>query len=324
MGKTASFDIETFCPVEELAEEDREYLRKRKDYASEEAFRRDLFTNPYVSFLISFSLFLLEDSRAYVFYLSEEDVEEVDRISIGEQSISLFYRGISLKPGLLHSEGRLLKHLWEQLENIDTLVTFYGRDFDMEFVKIRTLMHRIKPGAFYRYFHSKAINHVDLREVFRVGKNNYSLNFISRRLNMPMDKGGMDGSKIGEVFLSREYRKVAEYNLRDAVLTGLLYKRVRDYLPHSSVQEIFRSLGFSEGKELIEYALEHNLLSVKETSALIDLCKGRVETGPTDRQVVYLRDLANTHRPDMSDVCTLLSHETIYKILKSLQEDEIT
>ncbi|MEJ5339849.1 MAG: ribonuclease H-like domain-containing protein [Aquificaceae bacterium] len=324
MGKVASLDIETFCPIEELEEGDVTYLKGRKDYSSEEDFHRDLSTNPYVSLLLSFSLFLPEEGVAYVFYLGEEESEEISRVNIGEISIEAVYASLSLKKGISESESRLVELFWKQLEQIDTLVTFYGKDFDMEFLKIRTLIHGVKSPAFYRYFHSKSVNHIDLRDVFRVGRNHYSLNFISRRMKLPIDKGDMDGSKIRNVFLKGEYRKVADYNLRDALLTGMLYERVKDHLYHNHVLELVKSAGFSEGKDLIEYALDNNLLSGKETSVLIDFCKGRIEAGPSDKQVGFLRDLIKAYNPEIRDVCALLGHETIQRIVKFAWEEEIT
>lgn len=321
MGKTASFDIETFCPIEELEKEDIEYLKGRRDYKSDEDFHRDLATNPYVSFMVSFSFFILEEGKAYVFYLGEEDVEEVSKINIGKEHIEAVYISISSELGLFESEGVLLQHLWERLEAFDTLITFYGKDFDMEFLKIRTIMHGFNSNAFYRYFYSKNANHIDLRDIFKVGKNNYSLNFISRRLKLPVDKGDMDGSKVRDAFLRREYKKVAEYNLRDAVLTGLLYEKVKNYLYHNHFLQLIRSAGFSEGRELIVYALEKNFLSGREASLLIDLCKGRAETGPSDKQIDFLKSLIETYQPDLRDVCTLLNQETIYKIVKSTREN---
>lgn len=324
MGKIASLDIETFCPIEELEEEDVIYLKGRKDYHSEEDFHRDISTNPYVSLLLSFSLFLMEEGKAQVFYLGEEDAEEVSRVNIGEMSVEAVFTSLSLKRGISEPESRLVELFWKQLEKIDTLVTFHGKDFDMEFLKIRTLIHGIKSTAFYRYFHSKSVNHIDLRDLFRVGRNHYSLNFISRRMKLPIDKGDMDGSKIRDVFLKGEYRKVADYNLRDALLTGMLYERVKEYLYHNHLLELVKSAGFSEGKDLIEYALDNNLLSGKETSVLIDFCKGRIEAEPSDKQVRFLRDLIKVYHPEIMDVCALLGHESIHRIVKFAWEEEIT
>lgn len=324
MGKTVSLDIETFCLLEELTEEDLSYLKGRKDYESEEDFHRDLATNPYVSFLVSFSLFFLEESKGYVFYMDEEDRKEESNTTVGERNVEVLYTSISLKDGFLSAERRLLGFLWEHLRHADTLITFHGKYFDMEFIKIRTIIQGMKPTAFYKHLYSKGISHIDLKDVFKVGRNNYSLNFIARRLNLPIDKGNMDGSKIRDAFLKREYRRVADYNLRDALITGMLYERVRGYLYREPTVDLVKSAGFSNGRELIEYALDNNLLSGRETSMLIDICKEKTDSGPTERQVAYLRDLVKNSDLDLRDVCGLLSYETIDKIIKLSEEEEIT
>ncbi len=324
MSKTASFDIETYCPIEELTEEELEYLKGRRDYASQEEFYRDTAVNPYVSLLVSFSFFFLEEGRAYVFYMGEEDQRETLSEKYGEKPIELVYTSISIRDGLFSAERRLLEMLWEGLRVVDTLLTFHGRDFDMEFVKIRTIIHELYPPEFHRYLHPKGVNHIDLKDTLRAGRNNYSLNFISKRLGLPMDKGDMDGSRIREVFLRGEYRRVAEYNLRDALLTGMIYERVRKYLYHEHVLEMVKSAGFFNAKDLIEYALDRNLISGKETSMLIDLCKGKKELGPTDRQMEFLRSLVKDSEPELRDVCGLLGYDTLYRIVKSTEEEEIT
>lgn len=322
MGKTASLDIETFCPVEVLDEEDVSYLKSRKNYASEESFYRDLATNPYVAMVVSFSFFMPEEKRAYAFYLGEEDAEEVSRIRVGNDNLEAVYICISSKPGLFEAERRLIGLFWEHFEKIDTLLTFHGKDFDMEFLKIRTLIHEIKAHSFYRYFHSKGVNHIDLKDLLKVGKSNYSLNFISKRFKLPVDKGDMDGSKVRDAFLKREYKSIAEYNLRDAVLTGLLYERVKHYLYENYVLELLQSAGFSESRELIKYALDNGILSKKEASMLIDIYSSKV--GPTDKQAESLYSMIEDYDPDLKNICFLLSHETLHKIVNRCSEEELT
>ncbi len=324
MSRSVSFDVETFCFLGDLAEEDLLYLKRRKDYDSEESFQRDLATNPYVSLLISFSLFLLEENRGYVFYMAEEDKEEKSNITLDERKIEIRYTSISLKDGLLSAEKRLLEMLWEQLKNVDILITFYGKDFDMEFVKIRTIIQGIKPVAFYKYLPSKNKNHIDLRELFNVGRNNYSLNFIAKRLNIPIDKGDMDGSKVRDAFLNKEYKKLAEYNMKDAIITGMLYERVKDYIQNKPLVDLLTSAGFSNIKEVIEYAISNRLVSKSEVSTLIDLHKHKIT--PTNDQVSFLLSLAENTNLNLSDVCRSLGYEVILRIVSSKEdyEEEIT
>ncbi|WPM31424.1 ribonuclease H-like domain-containing protein [Hydrogenobacter sp. T-2] len=318
MEKVVSFDIETFCPTEELTGEELLYLRGRKDYNSEEGFHRDLATNPYVSILISFSLFFLEENVGYVFYMAEEDKKEKSNITVDSRNIETLYTSISLKDGLLSAEKRLLEFLWEQLKDVDKLISFYGKDFDMEFIKIRTILQGIKPVALYKHLLSKNKNHIDLRELFNVGRNNYSLNFIAKRLNLPIDKGDMDGSKVRDAFLNKEYKKVAEYNLRDAIITGMLYERVKDYIQNKPLVDLLTSAGFSSSNEVVEYALDNGLLTEREVSNLINL----YGKGPTDRQVQTLRNLTPNNEPDLGEVCGLLNYETICRIVKSREEED--
>ncbi len=336
MKKVVSFDIETFCPTEELTEQELSYLRGRKDYPSEESFHRDLATNPYVSLLISFSLFFLEENVGYVFYMAEEDKKEKSNITVDSRNIETLYTSLSIKDGLLSAEKRLLEVLWEQLKDVDMLITFHGRDFDMEFIKIRTVVHGIKPVAFFKYFpsknqsyYSKNQNHMDLKEVFNVGKNNYSLNFIAKRLNIPIDKGDMDGSKVRDAFVNREYRKIAEYNLRDTIITGMLYEKVKDYIQNKPLVDLLESAGFSNSREVIEYAIFKKLVSKSEVSSLIDLYKKEYDSHnmtPTNDQVSFLLNLAESTNLNLSDICKSLGYEVILRIVSSKQyyEEEIT
>ncbi len=336
MKKVVSFDIETFCPIEELTEQELSYLKERKDYPSEESFHRDLATNPYVSLLISFSLFFLEENVGYVFYMAEEDKKEKSNITVDSRNIETLYTSLSIKDGLLSAEKRLLEVLWEQLKDVDMLITFHGRDFDMEFIKIRTILQGIKHVAFFKYFpsknqsyYSKNQNHIDLKEVFNVGRNNYSLNFIAKRLNLSIDKSDMDGSKVRDAFLNKEYKKVAEYNLRDAIITGMLYERVKDYIQSKPLADLLKSAGFSNSKEVIEYALGKGLLSKSEVSNLIDLYKKEHNSqyiAPTNDQVYFLRILLENMDINLNDICKSLGYEVILRIIGSKEdyEEEIT
>ena len=329
MKKVVSFDIETFCPTEELTEQELSYLRGRKDYPSEESFHRDLATNPYVSLLISFSLFFLEENVGYVFYMAEEDKKEKSNITVDSRNIETLYTSLSIKDGLLSAEKRLLEVLWEQLKDVDMLITFHGRDFDMEFIKIRTVIQGIKPVALYKHLLSKNKNHIDLRELFNVGKNNYSLNFIAKRLNIPIDKGDMDGSKVRDAFVNREYRKIAEYNLRDTIITGMLYEKVKDYIQNKPLVDLLESAGFSNSREVIEYAIFNKLVSKSEVSSLIDLYKKEYDSHnmtPTNDQVAFLLNLAESTNLNLSDICKSLGYEVILRIVSSKQyyEEEIT
>lgn len=321
MKKTAVFDIETFCPLEDIAEEELRYLKERKEYSSEEDFMRELATNPYVSILVSFCLLFPEEKRAEVFYLSEEENDEVKTFTFGDTVIEVYFRPILMNSKRLQAERKLLEILWDRLKEVGRLVTFHGGDFDLEFVKIRTAVQNLKPEGFYLYFPRRLINHVDLKDFLRVGRRNYSLRFISRRMSVSVDKGDIDSSKIRELFLKGDYRGLAEYNLRDVLITWMLYERLKDYIQKEYAVNVLKSLGFEESAKLIKYALDKGLLSSKEASELIELYKSKSQE-VTEKQKGYLLDLIKNTSLDLALVCSLLSLETLEKIVKSRAEGE--
>ena len=344
MERIAAFDIETFCPIEELPQEDLLYLVGRKDNLSKDKLYRELSTNPYVSYLISFSFFFIESNTAEVYFVCKEGKEDFQYYTINDRIVSVIYKPIIIGNSLLEAEKILLEYFWERLNSIERLITFYGESFDMEFMKIRTKMHGLKPKSFIDYLHSKFIHNIDLKELFRVGKNNYSLNFISRRFNLPVDKGDMDGSKVREAFLNERYKDIADYNLRDVIITGLLYERVKDYihgyeegLPQlrDYMLKLLESKNMLEVKGFLDYVLEKGVLTSEDASKLIDLYKVKLtlsqrqadqskEKMVTENQINYIRSLAQKVDLDMEEVCNQLSSFTIRQIIQSLEEEEIT
>ncbi len=327
MVENAAFDIETFCPIEKLPQEDYIYLRKRKGYSSEEDFHRELATNPYISFLISFSLFFLEENVAEVYYLCRESDELREDYWVGNRAIEVIYKPVSMESDMLVAERVLLELFWERIGIVKRLISFHGKNFDMEFMRIRTILHNLKPQNFFIHLHSEELNHVDLKDIFKVGKDNYSLSFISKRFGIPIDKGDMDGSKIRDVFLKGDFRRVAEYNLKDAIMTGMLYERVKDYLWEKYLMEsLLKALelkGILKAEEFIEYAVKKGIFTLKEVSKLIDLYSNKVQI-PTEKQINYLLSLAKQYNLEMETVCSLLSYTTRDRLLQSLNEEEVT
>ncbi len=230
MECVASFDIETFCPIERLSQEDLLYLIGRKEHASKEKLYRELSTNPYVSYLISFSLFFIDSNRAEVYYISDKEERKKEEYSIKDRIIKVEYCSVVYHPEISFAERKILEMFWDRLGEVQRLITFYGEDFDMEFIKVRTIIHNLKPQTFLLYLQSKHPQVLDISKFFKVGKNHYSLSFISTKLNIPIDKGEMEGSKVREAFLKGRYRDIAEYNLRDALITGMLYERIKEYI----------------------------------------------------------------------------------------------
>lgn len=346
MERFVAFDIETFCPIEELSQEELLYLIGRKDLLSKDRLYREISTNPYVSYVISFAFFFIESNIAEVYYVCEEEKEEIKDYAINHRVIKVFYKPIVMNSGLLEAERMLLEYFWEKFSTIERPITFHGESFDMEFMRIRTIIHGLKPKSFMDYLRSKYTYNIDLKEFFRFAKNNYSLSFISRRFNLPVDKGDMDGSKVREAFLNKRYKDIAEYNLRDVIITGLLYERVKDYIHwhgddfpqlKERMLNLLESKNMLEPKEFLKYVLEKDILTSAETSKLINfylLKQNKAsnqrqmdkpkENTVSEKQIGFLRDLAQKVDVDMEEVCDQLSSYTIRQVIQSLEEEEIT
>ncbi|MFN3947350.1 MAG: ribonuclease H-like domain-containing protein [Aquificaceae bacterium] len=308
MGRCAAFDIETYCPVEEIEKGDLNYLQNRKEYKSEEEFKKDLSTNPYVAYVISFALFFPEENKGEVYYLSHEERIDKEIWEIEGRKVNISYNSLSITDGLRKGEEELIKILWDQLSQVDKLITFYGKTFDIPFVKIRTMMHNLKPKNFF-----VDINHIDLKDLLGIQKKNYTLDFISRRMGISLNKEYVDGSKVDGLFRSKKYKEIAQYNLRDVLITGLLYERVKDYIYEEHIYKYVQSL---KDLKYIEQAIDNDIISSKEMSILIDFCKDK--QSPTDKQKQYLKDLIQNVSPE--DIYSKLRPETIKKMFMHFEE----
>ncbi len=319
MEKIVVFDIETYCPVEELDEKDIEYLEKRKDYQSKEKFIRDLSTNPYVSYTISFALYYLKEKRVKVFYLSEEENQK-GRTKF-EHDIQVSYHPISIKANLLEAERELIERFWSEIKDVSKFISFHGKNFDRDFIRLRTIIHQLKPENFFSFLFSE---HIDLKEDLRVGKENFSLAFIARKLNIPFNKDDMDGSKVRELFIKKEYEKIAQYNAKDVIITGFLYERIRDYIHGEYISKLCENLNISE---LLEHALNKGLMTKKEVSSLINVYTKYHTDPPTENQERYLRELLRESQPPIYKIYNCLEKNTWNEIINSfneLPEEEIT
>jgi hypothetical protein len=330
MGRVASFDIETYCPVEEIDKKEVEYLKSRRDYGEDkEGFHRDLFTNPYVSFLVSCAFFYPEENRAEVLFIG--DGSPFQEIRLEEKTVKVSHMCFNPSTGLYEAERRLLEEVWRRLEGIDRLISFHGKGFDLEFIKVRTIIHGLKPTGFHSYFTFNRIEHYDLKDLLSVAGRSYKLEFISKRFNISIDKGGVDGSRVRELFSSGKYEELANYNVRDALITGLLYERCLYYLIpcNEDILEEFKSLGIEEANELIKRALTSSMISKDEVSCLIDYMEKGIKpfyNSPSQKQIFKLGKLLSEKRLTVEELCQLLDRRTLKHVLNAYEgeQDQIT
>ncbi|MGC8778688.1 MAG: ribonuclease H-like domain-containing protein, partial [Candidatus Caldatribacteriaceae bacterium] len=228
-------DIETCGLVEELHYLDYRYLKNRGREKSDEEVERSLSLNPFLLHVISVALVHMRDDKieeGVVYYLSGRAEEEsLQRVAIEGEEVEMTYHPVPcprIPRDLADGERMLLESFWTEIQGSERLVTYNGRNFDLPILRLRSMLYNLpvrKDLELARYGRSDF--HLDLVDfLFLKDEQKYSLDFVCRRFGLPLGKGGMDGSKVNEVFLRGGYREIAEYNGNDTLMTALLYLRL--------------------------------------------------------------------------------------------------
>ncbi|MFH1427586.1 MAG: ribonuclease H-like domain-containing protein, partial [Patescibacteria group bacterium] len=140
------------------------------------------------------------------------------------------------------SEPEMLKDFWQGVRDYQEFVSFNGRSFDAPWLMIRSAVHKIKPTIDLmsnRYLNYQSrIKHIDLKDqltFYGAVRRQGSLHLYCQAFNIKSPKaGGITGDDVGELFKTKEYKKIAEYNSWDLIATAELYKRWRDYIKISN------------------------------------------------------------------------------------------
>ncbi len=230
--KVMVFDIET-VPVkdETISEEEWEYLLKWVEKEEDEEKEREKLSFwAFTAHLVSVALCDPEEKKAWVLYISDEEKRE----EIEEMGVTSVLQSFSLKDGIEEAEKRILKLFWKTAHKFldKRLVSFNGRKFDSVFLMLRSFILGVKVSRNLLGSRFDYNNHFDLLEgiTFHGIGRKYTLDFICRRLGLESPKTNMDGTMVKDYFNRGQYREIALYNLRDAIITGEIYKRFRDTL----------------------------------------------------------------------------------------------
>ncbi|HVG33122.1 MAG TPA: ribonuclease H-like domain-containing protein [Pyrinomonadaceae bacterium] len=130
-------------------------------------------------------------------------------------------------------EARTLSAFWKQFINFDPRRDFViGHniyDFDLLFLYKRSIIHQVKPPimlSFARY-RSQPIFDV-MREWERWAFNRISLHDLAVALSLRSSKqNGLDGSRVYDYFMHNRHVEIADYCLRDVMLTREIYYRMQ-------------------------------------------------------------------------------------------------
>lgn len=131
------------------------------------------------------------------------------------------------------SEKELLQKFWETAPAYEEFVTFNGRGFDIPFLMIRSAIHNIRPSKnlmVNRYLESQPFNlkHIDLADQlsFYGAKNDWmGLHFWAKAFGIESSKTDeMSGDKVTEFFKQGKHKEIAEYCMKDVLVTLKLYQ----------------------------------------------------------------------------------------------------
>lgn len=136
--------------------------------------------------------------------------------------------------GNLDEEERKMLSEWTEFMSTTkpTIVTWFGRGFDLPVIQARSFKYGIQNTWYYddrdyRYRFSEE-RHVDLCDVLSDygATKNMKLGGYARMCGMP-GKHGVDGSMVAGMFSQGKYEQITNYCLTDALQTAFVFQRWR-------------------------------------------------------------------------------------------------
>lgn len=136
----------------------------------------------------------------------------------------------------IKTEKEMLEGFWRGLQNFERIITFNGRSFDVPFLILRSIYHKIpitKNLVPYRYSGKIHFDLMDQLSFYGAHKN-YSLAALADffGIDNPKDEG-ISGLEVNNLFQQEKYDAIAKYCMRDVLATAELYLRVKDYFKDS-------------------------------------------------------------------------------------------
>jgi DNA polymerase elongation subunit (family B) len=238
MGNMARlvFDIETSAlSLEHFDESQLEYLfreaERQPDETARALKRSDIQQQfnlwPFTSQVVCIAMVNADTGRGQVLFQADDFESEADEAG-----------PIEFAPQV--DEMELLTAFWDIARRYDSIVTFNGRGFDVPFLYLRSALLNVpisrKDWLGYRFQNEP---HCDLAEqltFYSVGgrdgaSRRFNLDFYCKAFGIPSPKAqGVTGADVNDLLAAGEYRKIADYCLRDVVATAELHRIWRERL----------------------------------------------------------------------------------------------
>jgi uncharacterized protein YprB with RNaseH-like and TPR domain len=222
------FDIETVgVDFDTLSESQQEFILRYAEKETDEELKakkideaiRYLSLYPLTAKVVAIGMLNTETENSMVMFESNEKKEwESEESGIKYCS---------------YPEGEMLENFWRYVSNVESVITFNGRNFDIPFVMMRSAMLQIKPT---RDFISKRYNnksHIDLLDKFTYYglTKKFNLDFYCNAFGIDSPKShGVSGMDVKELYKAGKIEEIATYCARDVKATYRLYKIWDEYL----------------------------------------------------------------------------------------------
>jgi len=200
------FDIETIPQdSSKLTDKQKDVISDkidRSDYWKED-MKKEMALNPWFGKVVSIGIYYPERDEAY--HITGKD------------------------------EAEILSKFWDDIRPfMGTFVSFNGLNFDVPFIKTRSMIHDIKPTnerfletrRFQSYPHFDVAQHIsDWDYRYRV-----SLDLACDQMGIPSPKKGeVEASTVYDAYKAGKLELIGEYCVKDLKATFELYEKVRRY-----------------------------------------------------------------------------------------------
>jgi DNA polymerase III epsilon subunit-like protein len=214
-------DIETLgYPIEYFDEVQQEYLLKFAGTESErlEAIQK-LSLYPTTAQIVTIGMLNPDTGRAKILFQAD------DKLDYNSEDESVHY--------LSGSEKDILEIFWQDINHYGQFITFNGRGFDCPFIMLRSAILQVQPTRNLMPYRYDASAHCDLLEQFTFygALRKFNLDFYCKSFGITSPKShGVTGLDIKKLYDDKQFREIAEYNLRDLQATAEIFKRWEIFL----------------------------------------------------------------------------------------------
>jgi len=162
------------------------------------------------------------------------------------------------------SESELIERFWQIFENVQTLVTFNGRGFDLPVMETQALKHGLSLGRYFgtaqsrNNYRSNRYNeafHIDLCDYlsnFGAVYPRNSLNLLSKLIGLP-GKYTIEGEDVEYLHRQGRHKEINQYCITDVLQTYLLFLRV-ELLRGNLTRESYKSAVEAAREDLMQRA----------------------------------------------------------------------